>query len=575
MSEPVELGRSRLTTRLLVLGSLAALILVLLTTLLVDRSIRNIWLAELDGDMETTALVARSGLPSDPAGFQAWADRTSAAGEVRLTLIDTDGVVLADSHMDPATMENHLNREEVARSMTGVVGVASRTSATTGIGERYLALPPSDGLIVRVSTSLQSIDDELASTRSAITRVSLVVAVVAVAVLVMFGRRLARPVTRLAEQAQSIASGGLDVDPERSQIVELDRLGRALEAIARDLGGRVEEAEQASATLEVVLGALPQGTVLFGADDGVIYANPAAHELLGSVPDNLGHLSPFHLQQIVRQARSESQSVVAEVDHGMPSKKLRGVATTFASDPRVLLVLVDVTDRARIDAIRRDFVANASHELKTPVATIIAAAEALQIALSRHDVSAEGFAGQIETSARQLERLVADLLDLSRLERDAPDLVPIRLGHLVVEEAERARTRVEDNELTLTVDVEDVKVMAGNRDIAIVVRNLLDNAIRYTPKGGRVQVRLHSDTDAAMLVVADTGEGIPTRDLGRVFERFYRVDSARSRDTGGTGLGLAIVKHIAETHGGSVTVESELGRGSTFTVRLPLVDDSA
>jgi two-component system sensor histidine kinase SenX3 len=234
-----------------------------------------------------------------------------------------------------------------------------------------------------------------------------------------------------------------------------------------------------------------------------------------------------------------------------------------------------VTERDRVAAVRRDFVANASHELKTPVSAIIASSEALQIAVERRDESAAGFARQIEGSARQLDRLVADLLDLSRLERDEPELDPLSLDLLVREELERARPVAEEKGLTLEFDLEPVQVSGSRRDVAIAVRNLLDNAVRYTGPGGRVTASLHDLQGQAVLQISDTGEGIPTRDLSRVFERFYRVDNARSRATGGTGLGLAIVKHVVESHGGDVGVESELGQGAVFTVRLPVLDVEA
>jgi two-component system sensor histidine kinase SenX3 len=235
--------------------------------------------------------------------------------------------------------------------------------------------------------------------------------------------------------------------------------------------------------------------------------------------------------------------------------------------------LADVTERERAASVRRDFVANASHELKTPVSSIIASSEALQLAVRRGDVSAADFARQIEDSAIQLDRLVADLLDLSRLERDEPEVEPLSLGHLVREEVERVRSRAEEAGVELTLDLTDVEVAGSRRDLAIAIRNLLDNAIRHTPSGGKIGAELEVMGEEAVLRIEDTGEGIPTRDVERVFERFYRVDNARSRATGGTGLGLAIVKHVVESHGGIVGVESELGAGSTFTVRLPVLDE--
>ncbi len=575
MSESAASGQTTITRRLLLTGTFAGLMLILLLTLLVDRSIRTIWLADLDRDLETVAASALAGLPEGAKPDQAWADRIAEVAVVRVTVIDLSGVVLADTRQDPAQMDNHAGRDEVRAALTGVTGHATRTSISTGDRERYVALPPNDGLIVRVSTSTSVIEAELSQTRASIIRVALVVAVVAIGALVLMGRRAARPIIALADHAQATARGERKVVPTRSNVVELDRLSLALATISQDLGGRVEEAEQASSLLEVVLGAIPQGTVLFDGGDRVVYTNPAAVRILGRVPDTLSGLAPFQFQMAVRQAREEAATVVRETDHGVPPRRLRGVATPFVDDPRILLVVVDITERERVDSIRRDFVANASHELKTPVATIIASSEALQIALSKGDQKAEKFASRIEDSARQLERLVSDLLDLSRLEKETREITPVRLDRVVAEEIERVRDRVADNQLTLVSDGVAVSVLGSRSDLGLAVRNLLDNAIRYTPGGGSIEVSVGREGDRATLRVSDTGEGIPSKDAGRVFERFYRVDSARSRSTGGTGLGLAIVRHVADTHGGGVSVDSELGRGSVFTVWLPLLESES
>jgi two-component system, OmpR family, phosphate regulon sensor histidine kinase PhoR len=557
--------RSGLAVRLLVVGGLVAMALVILMMALVDRSIRRVWLEDLDRDLASIAAVTGAGLSdSDP---EAWTAEVAARTGTRVTLIDLDGAVLADSHQSPETMENHATRPEVVAALAGEIGGDTRTSASTGFAQRYVAVPPDDGIVVRVSAPLAAIDAELAETRQAVASAGVVIAVVAIALLVLMGRRMARPVVRLADQAHAIAAGDLAVEPARFPTAELDRLGTALGHIAEDLGGRMREAEEASSTLEVVLGAIPLGTVLFEADD-VAYSNTAAGEMLGVAPTGLRSMVPLQFQEAVREARASGEARSREVDHGIPARRLRAVATPLG-EARVLLVIVDVTERIRIDAVRRDFVANASHELKTPVATMIASAEALQIALGRRDPSAERFASQLEGSARQLDRLVGDLLDLSRLEQEAPVLAPVRLDELVLEELARHRARIEDNGLTLDVVADPAMIMGDTADLRIAVRNLVDNAIRHTPEGGIVDVRVGANEDTVFVRVTDTGEGIPSADLSRIFERFYRVDSARSRDTGGTGLGLAIVRHVAESHGGRATVTSELGAGSVFTVTLP------
>lgn len=563
-------SRTNLSTRFLVSYALAYLVLIGMMALIVDRSVRSALLSEVGDNLVTGARLAFESLPGGEGAYQDWAEAMFQASGYRTTLIDVDGVVLADSHSTPAAMENHAGRPEVRDALAGGVGTANRVSASTGFDQRYAALPPQDGLIVRTSVPTRVIDDELGTVRFSVFVTAAALGLVGVGIVAWLARRLAGPITELTDQARAVAEGDTDVSPRRSKVWEVDELGLAISTMADRVGQRLSDAEQTTATLEVVLGALSQGTILFDRDDHVVYANASAHSILGAVPGQLSGLAPLQLQDAVGEAREAGEQQTRVLDHGSPTRRLRSVATSFAGDDRVLLLVEDVTERDRTDAIRRDFVANASHELKTPVSTIVASSEALQIALERGDGSASGFATRIEGSARQLDRLVGDLLDLSRLERDRPELTPVRVDHLVQDEVGRIRDDAEEQGITVELIMEAVTAMVSPRDVAIGTRNILDNAVRYTPEGGLVSVSVSRDGHDAVIAVSDTGEGIPTRDTERVFERFYRVDSARSRATGGTGLGLSIVKHVAESHGGTVSVESELGVGSTFTIRLPV-----
>lgn len=571
MSSP---RRTKLSSRFIAYYAFTYLVMIGLMGVIVDITTRAALIEEVDENLATAARLTRQSLPVDPGEYQTWAAETFSTGGFRITLIDTNGVVLADSHSDPAVMENHADRPEVQAAMDGAVGEDQRPSDSTGFEQRYVAIPAEDGLIVRTSVPTRVVDDELWLVRRSIIVTAAVLGLVGVGFMAVLARRLARPITELTEQAMAVAEGEPGVVPRRSSIEELDQLGLAISTMATRLGSRVSDAETASATLEVVLGALPEGTILVDADDRIAYVNPAVSEILGSVPESLANLAPLQFQNAVRRARETKEQQTRVLDHGSPVRRLRGLATPFTADDRVLLLVVDITERERTDSIRRDFVANASHELKTPVSTIIASSEALQIALDRGDESAVGFAERIEGSARQLDRLVSDLLDLSRLEKEVPDMVPVRLDRLVRNEVERIRSEAEEKGLDLSVKVDDVTAHVNQRDVAIAVRNILDNAVRYSSQGGSVSVSVRPEGEVVVIEITDTGEGIPTRDTERVFERFYRVDSARSRATGGTGLGLAIVKHVAESHGGSVSLESELGVGSTFTIRLPLVSRS-
>ncbi len=569
MSELTDSGRTSLRLRSLAYFAVAYLLVVVPAAWLIADRVTDQATDKALSELETDARLAAESLPTDD--LDAWVEQMFLVSGLRYSVISTEGEVLADSHSEAEETENHADRPEVMAANAGEVGTDSRPSETTGFDQHYLALPPEDGLIVRVSISDQDLAEGVAYARDAVWWIAGIAGLVGAAVVWAIGSRLSGSIRKLTDETMTLAAGS-GSPPSRSQIREIDRLGAAVGQLEGSQKVRVTEAQAASETLEKVLGALPQGTILFSETDEVLYANPSAYELLGAVPGSLSALAPFPFQDAVHECRRARQPVERVADHGKPSRRLRAVATPFTGDERILLVVVDITDRDRVASVRRDFVANASHELKTPVSAIIASSEALQIAVQRGDDSATGFAQQIDGSARQLDRLVTDLLDLSRLERDQPELDPLSLDLLVREELERVRPGAEEKGIALDFDLDPVQVSGSRRDVAIAVRNLLDNAVRYTGSEGTVSASLHRSNGQAVLQIADTGEGIPTRDLSRVFERFYRVDNARSRATGGTGLGLSIVKHVVESHGGAVDVESELGEGSVFTVRLPVLE---
>jgi len=565
-------GRTPLALRFLIYFAIVYLVLIGLMGWFLSRSVESAFADGALDQLEATARISELDMPSDPAELQTWAESAGRAGGYRYTVIDQDGVVLADSRSAAETMENHAARPEVAAALAGEPGRAMRASETTGVEQLYVAIPSDNGSVLRLSARSSDIAVDTWPYRSSVIFVSIVVGLIGLLVAAWLAKRMSGPIVELTEQTQALSVNDAETKLARSNVLELDQLAVAIAELDATNRARLLETERASSTLEVVLGALPQGTVLFDEDDSVVYANPSAQNLLGAIPETLSGIVPFSFQDVLLEARETGTPTTVIAEHGKPVRQLRGIATPFADDKRILLVVVDVTERERVASVRRDFVANASHELKTPVSAIIASSEALQLAVERGDDSSLGFARQIESSARQLDRLVADLLDLSRLERDEPELDPLSLDHLVQEELERVRLVADEHGIDLTLDVAPVQVAGSRRDVAIAVRNLLDNAIRYTPSGGSIRAQLEVDGEDAVLRVSDTGEGIPTRDLARVFERFYRVDNARARATGGTGLGLAIVKHVVESHGGSVSVESEFGAGSTFTVHLPALD---
>jgi two-component system, OmpR family, sensor histidine kinase SenX3 len=336
----------------------------------------------------------------------------------------------------------------------------------------------------------------------------------------------------------------------------------------RDASTRRAEEADGRAIRDVVLSTMSDGIVLVAPDGSIAFANPSVGRHLGTTPSSVDGLLPLALREGIVQAQRDEAARSVLVETGAPSRWLRGTITP-ADDGSLLVVIQDVTEQRRMDAVRRDFVENASHELKTPAATIQATAETLRQAAEEDPQAIPRFAAILEREAVRLSRLVADLLDLSRIESGSPLEERVSVAALVREEAQRLQASADAAGLTLEVRTDTERAVRGSsKDLSLVIRNLVDNAIRYSRDGDKVFVEVEATGDGVLLRVRDTGIGIPSRDLSRVFERFYRVDRARSRETGGTGLGLAIVKHVVENHHGTTRVESELGRGTSFEIRL-------
>jgi signal transduction histidine kinase len=346
-------------------------------------------------------------------------------------------------------------------------------------------------------------------------------------------------------------------------------IAEAAERMREEAARRLTETEGDRSTRDAILASMEDGVLLFDQDGSVVYQNDRARQLLSGGLDSAKGLAQPALRELAARVASGETPEPVEVIAGPIPRTLLASARPISED-QTLLVLRDVTQARMTDAVRRDFVANASHELKTPVASIRALAETLAAAASSDPDEVPRFAAQLEREAIRLSRIVSDLLDLSRLEAEEVSRGEVRLDRVVAEEMRRMERRAEEAGLALQSRLEEpVLVRLSVRDLSLLARNLLENAVQYTRRGGRIEVSVGTENGTAVLVVRDTGIGIPGREQARVFERFYRVDRARSRETGGTGLGLSIVKHIVENHGGTVRVQSELGLGSTFTVRLP------
>ena len=395
------------------------------------------------------------------------------------------------------------------------------------------------------------------------------------------GRRVAtlrRTVHRLAETALP--------SWRWTQPDDLPGLTNELNAITTRLRDRLDELTEERDRAGQILDALDDGVLLLDGAGRLLVANPAARSWFG-LPDNLRPGLPLQrvlgvpkVSALAEHAAESRAPVVGTLTVVFPEARTLAMRAFPLADRgptgRIVVTMTDITQRRRLEVLRRDFVANASHELKTPVAAVRALAETLLTALPEDPEAGRRFAERIGREAERLDVLVRDLLDLSRVERGTLDVEPVDLVGLAKEVVGGYADRAEERRIKLRTELEPRVSMRGDRaQLGLLLSNLVDNALRYTSAKGTVCVRLDATESRAVLQVADTGEGIPAGELPRIFERFYRVDKARARETGGTGLGLAIVRHVAESHGGTVRVDSELGRGSTFTVTLPVTGPPA
>ena len=393
-------------------------------------------------------------------------------------------------------------------------------------------------------------------------------------------RRISRGVGRLTDAMRKMADGDLAVRARLDGQDELSEIGSSLDRVAGSMSKTLDQLRAERDLQRRILEAMQEGVVVVDREGHIVLVNPAVRAMLLIGAESVGKLlietvRHAELSELLEEARESHFASPEEIElPGLKPRRLLVHASPLAGDDdRLLVVFVDVTDLRRLESLRRDFVANASHELRTPIAAVRSATETLRSGALDDPPAAGRFVDIIERNAQRLQSLVEDMLDLSKLEsqefrlkRDRVELasvVPIVLA-LFRERAEKKGVRLAADLPTTPLAVE-----GDRRALEHVLSNLVDNAVKYCPTGSSVVVSASQQDDRVRLVVADTGPGIPAEHLPRLFERFYRVDAGRSRELGGTGLGLSIVKHMVEAMRGAVSVESQVGKGSTFTVSLP------
>jgi len=554
---------------------------------------------ELEGGVSGGAVApgaAVSPRAASRADLHALARRTQR----RITLIAADGTVLFDSQSQASSMENHRGRPEVRQALKSGTGSDVRVSRTIGVRFLYVAVSSKDPAgrlrVTRLAVPLTHVERSLATIRDTAATAAFAVLLIALAAGVILSRSLARPIQQITTAARRIADGDLSQRLAVHRRDEIGELSESLQQMADRLAAHLAQLTEEKQKLALMLDNMTNGVVLLDSDGNVVRVNPAAERMFRrSGEDLLGRpltltVVSSGMQAAIETALKDGKVGQADAEILTPSERAVQVTALPMCDggtpTGVLVVLRDVTRQRRLEKTRKDFVANVSHELKTPVANLKLGAETLLRVLRDDPASAERFASSIEEEAGRLATLVGDLLELSRYE--SPDVAsaiePVRIDGIVAAVAETLAARAQKAGVRLTVMAgENIPPIDGDRDqLSSLAANLIDNALTYTREGGEVHVstravaeEVESRTPAGAggeidLEVRDTGIGIPQEDQPRVFERFYRVDRARSRDAGGTGLGLSIVRHVADNHGAKVELQSKPGEGTTVTVRFPI-----
>jgi two-component system, OmpR family, phosphate regulon sensor histidine kinase PhoR len=555
------------------------------------------------------------------AVLQARIGELGPAIKTRITIIDRDGKVLADSDEDPQKMENHSGRPEIEAARASGFGTATRHSDTLNKWMQYAAqrLNDNDSLAVyiRVALPVADIQQQLAWFGRAVWTVAAVTAMAAMLLALWLAQRITHPLQELTQSAARIATGEYGQKVYLSAKDEVGILARTFNHMSERLQSQFSQLEEDREQLRTILSSMVEGVVALDSEQRILFANERAGELLGlQTPSAVGRklwevVRQRALQDIVRKSLETHEACTSEVSwEGKGTSCLLIHAAPLPGRPTrgAVLVLHDTTELRRLERLRQDFVANVSHELKTPLAVIQACIETLLDGAADDAEHRASFLGQIGRQAEQLHALILDLLSLARIESGAElfQFEAVAVDPLIERCLVRHQARAEAKSQVLSAisgqglavsqaseagghgseapapnpsspaaDAGSAVVAWADEDaLNQILENLVDNALKYTPAGGRISVRWWSEDSRVHLEVTDTGIGIPEQDLPRIFERFYRVDKARSRELGGTGLGLSIVKHLVQAMQGNVHATSRLGQGTTFHVQLPGVPAS-
>ena len=568
------------------------------------RVLRRDYLRAASDKLSSLLKIAQADPPrlDDSTQLHSWAVWMAQSG-ARVTVIDSAGRVLEDSAHDPESMENHSNRPEIQSAFATGQGDSVRHSKTLDLDLVYSAVryqPPSGPpVVIRMALPLSQIDSSLIDLRERLLLASLIILLLGGGASLGFSRMFAARVERLKDFSRRVAEGDFRPLATERPRDELADLAAALNETAQRMDATIHSLRDERNQSSAILRSMVEGVAVIDAHERLVFCNRAFLEILNADSASsqgravIEVVRNSELLGLIRRALLGEEGLQTDIAMGFiqqrnfsvtaaPVKALEvdnATASANAAPVNVkpsgaVVVLHDVTELRRLERVRQDFVANVSHEFKTPLTAIRGFAETLLSGALNDPKNNRRFLEIIRDHSARLDRLTDDLLKLARIEAGKLELefFPVGLVELIEGCAEMTLLKASRKQIALAIEIPpELPALRGDASLLReVLQNLLDNAIQYTIAGGRISVTASASARDAVISVTDTGIGIPLADQERIFERFYRVDAARSREAGGTGLGLSIAKHIVEAHGGRLSVESEVGRGSQFFFSIPL-----
>lgn len=564
---------------------LLSMVVIVLASALVTGVYYRFYQDEAKNELRTVAALSTgSGLLNDP---QAYSKAVTTIAEIvpyriRVTIIDQNGQVAFDTDAELGKLENHSDRREFKAAEENGAGEDTRRSESVGTKMYYYAIRMEDGHIIRFSRQLSNIWAVFSSALPLLCVVIIGAVLLALLLARMLTRSIIRPIEKTTRTVDAILNNRPVAEKEQPVYEELAPFASGVKTLREQLNDYIEKLKAERDTISIITQNMNEGLILLDAENFILSVNHSAIHMLGS--SYLPNEKRRNLLELTRDqdildhifaAQEDRQHTVFDLD-GQDGQSYRYfVNPTTGEDGSgngTLVLIANVTEEKHSEQIRKDFSANVSHELKTPLTTIRGFAEMIGEGMVTEKDSVQKYAELICEESKRLLLLIEDIMRLSEIEETSHSTVekPVKLDELAAKTCESLQTKANAREVTLTVETEPLSVLGNESYLGELFYNLIDNAIKYNRQGGKVMVSVHRQNSRAIIQVADTGIGIPPEHQSRIFERFYRVDKSRSKETGGTGLGLSIVKHIVEFHQGTLQLQSAPEVGTKITIHLPL-----